>query len=152
MALGFWKYDPETACYISWHFQTLPVGKNYVCLCNLDDDTFNRLFLTVHRKHAKVVATTELNREDRIGLLLHIIPITHASMTRERLWTTRIPTLQFLCAGRLTLQESDQIQHIRTEGFRTNTYQNAVWFDMFMDNWAGQTCTCDGRSMEFNLP
>ena len=154
IALGFYKYEPETECSICWYFETIPKGRNYVCLCNLDGDTFNRLFLTVtrYRKHAKIVATTELNRQDRIGLLLHIIPITHASQSRERLWTTRIPTLQFLCAGRLTLQESDQIRHIRTEEFKTKTYQNAQWFDMFMDNWTGQTCSCNGQSMEFNLP
>ena len=154
LALGFWKYEPRTECSICYHYKTIPIGRKYVCLCNIDSDSCNRLFLTVtrHNKHAKVVATTELNREDKIGLMLHIVPITHASLSVAGLYTTRIPTLQFLCAGRLTLKESDQIKHINTENFKSNTYQDAKWLDMFMDNWNGQTCSCNGQSMTFVLP
>ena len=154
LALGFWKYEPESECSICYHYETIPIGRNYVCLCNIVSDSCNRLFLTVTRynKHAKIVATTYLNRQDRVGLLLHIIPITHASLHKEGLRITRIPTLQFLCAGRLTLQESDQIKHVNTEEFKTKTYQDAKWFDMFMDNWTGQTCSCDGQSMKHILP
>ena len=154
LALSFWTYETGRECSICYHYETLPVGRNYVCLCNIESDSCNRLFLTVtrHNKHAKVVATTELNREDKIGLLLHIVPIPHASLSVAGLYTTRITTLQFLCAGHLTLQESDQIKHITTRNFKTKTYQDTKWFDMFMDNWTGQTCSCNGQSMKHILP
>ena len=152
ITIGFWNYIPDHGCGIEWHYCDVPKGRNYVCLCNVNEENWNRMFIKPYDFTYKINATMELTREGRTGLLLQITPTAHDEEDAD-VSPTRIPTLQFLCAGKLSLQESDQIRHIDTEDFRNNTYQNAKNFDMLpTDGWMGHTCICDGISMAFNYP
>ena len=151
MTVGFWNYIPLHGCGIEWHYCDVPKGRNYVCLCNIHEENWNRMFLRTYNYAYTIKATMELTREGRTGLLLHIIPT--ANDKEESDVSTRIPTLQFLCAGKLSLQESDQIRHISSEDFKNNTYQNAKNFDMLpAEGWMGHACICGNVSMRFNYP
>ena len=99
----------------------------------------------------------ELTREGRTGLLLQITPTASVDEDTddedEDEPSTQIPSLQFLCAGQLSLQDSDEIRHISAEKFKNNTYQNAKKFDMLpTDGWMGRTCLCEGNSIRWNYP
>ena len=66
LALAFWKYEPGTECSICYHYETLPIGRNYVCLCNIESDSCNRLFITVTR-HNKACQSSGHNRTQQGG-------------------------------------------------------------------------------------
>ena len=92
-----------------------PAERNYICLCAVDTEYHNRLFLSEERRRYCIKATRELNRDGRVGMILQFIPKTHRALTGEnRLWTSRIPTLQFLAASYISEEESASLQHLST--------------------------------------
>ena len=170
ITVGFWNYIPDQGCQIEWHYCNVPKGRNYVCLCNIAEEHWNRMFLRPYNNAGcKVQATMELTRDNRTGLLLQMIPKDHNTGDEpedvddsededtddedEEEPSTQIPSLQFLCAGQMSLQESDQIRHIDSEEFKNSTYQNVKKFDMLpAEGYMGHTCICDGISMAYNYP
>ena len=155
---GFWNYVPEQGCHLELNYTQIPKGRNYVCLCNVYEENWNRMFIRTYNYPYKIEATMKLTRQSRTGLLLQITPTApvHEDTDEEdddNVPCIQIPCLQFLCAGQLSLQESDQIWHINSERFKSNTYQNAKKFDMLpTDGYMGHTCICDGNSMAYNYP
>ena len=155
---GFWNYVPDQGCQLELNYTQIPKGRNYVCLCNAYEEHWNRMFIRTYNYPYKIKATMELTRQSRTGLLLQITPTAPVyedtdEEDDEDVQCINIPGLQFLCAGQLSLQESDQIRHINSERFKSNTYQNAKKFDMLpTDGYMGHTCICDGNSMAYNYP
>ena len=152
ITVGFWNYIPDEGCHLELNYRELPKGRNYVCLCNIYEEHWNRMFIRTYNYPYKIVATMELTREGRTGLLLQITPTASIDEDTddedEDEPSTQIPSLQFLCAGQMSLQDSDEIRHIHAERFRNNTYQNAKYFDMLpTDGWMGRTCLCEGNSI-----
>ena len=154
---GFWNYIPNHGCQLELNYTQIPKGRNYVCLCNTYEEHWNRMFIRTYNYLYKINATMELTRQGRTGLLLQITPTASTDEDtddeNEGEPSTQIPSLQFLCAGQMSLQDSDEIRHINTESFKNNTYQNAKKFDMLpTDGYMGHTCICDGISMTYNYP
>ena len=167
ITVGFWNYNPDHGCQIEWHFCNVPKGRNYVCLCNINEEHWNRMFLRPYNNAGcEVQATMELTRDNRTGLLLQMIPKNHNNGNEakdvddneeenedENDPIKSIPSLQYLCAGKMSLQDSDEVRHIDTKNFKVNTYQNAKRFDILpTDGWMGRTCDCDHISINFNYP
>ena len=112
---AFWHHTPGGPCNIQFNFHIIPAGRNYICLCAVDTEYHNRLFLSEERRRYCIKATRELNRDGRVGMILQFIPKTHRALTGEnRLWTSRIPTLQFLAASYISEEESASLQHLST--------------------------------------
>ena len=155
---GFWNYAPDQGCQLELNYTQIPKGRNYVCLCNVYEENWNRMFIRTYDFPYKIDATMELTREGRTGLLLQITPTAPVYEDTDEeddddVPCVQIPCLQFLCAGQMSLQESDQIRHIDSEEFKNSTYQNVKKFDMLpAEGYMGHTCICDGISMAYNYP
>ena len=155
---GFWNYAPDQGCQLELNYTQIPKGRNYVCLCNVYEENWNRMFIRTYDFPYKIHATMELTREGRTGLLLQITPTAPVYEDTDEeddddVPCIQIPCLQFLCAGQMSLQESDQIRHIDSEEFKNSTYQNVKKFDMLpAEGYMGHTCICDGISMAYNYP
>ena len=110
---AFWNNTPNGPCTIQFDFHKIPAGRNYICLCNVNTEHHNRLFLAEDKRHYRIKATRELNRSGLVGMILQFIPMTHRAKPGEnRLWTSRVPTLQFLAAGYLSEEESKTLHHL----------------------------------------
>ena len=123
----------------------------YICLCNVDTEHYNRLFLAEDKRHYHIKATRELIRSSLVGMIQQFIPITHRRIPGQfELWNSQVPTLQFLAAVYISEEESRNLQHLPTEPdecLQKKCYQIEVWYDLLLDPWIGQTCVCNGASM-----
>ena len=151
---AFWHHTPGGPCNIQFNFHKIPAGRNSICLCAVDTEYHNRLFLAEDSRCYRIKATRELNKNGLVGMILQFIPITHrASPGDNRLWTSRVPTLQFLAAGYISEEESATMHHLTTnpdteemDCLRKKCYQIEVKYDMDMNMWYDDhqyTCKCD---------
>ena len=96
-----------------------------------------------------------LKIRDLVGMILQFIPITHrAKLGENRLWTSRVSTLQFLAAGYISEEESKTMHHLPTntdtkeeDCLRKKCYQIEVKYEMDLNQWFGQAwignmCVC----------
>ena len=142
---AFWNYTPRGPCSIQFSFHKIPAGRNYICLCAVDTEYHNRLYLVEDKKHYHIKATRELNRHGLVGMILQFIPITHRAKPWEnRLWTSRVPTLQFLAAGYISEEESKTTHHLSTnpdteelDCLRKKCYQIEVKYELNVNQWFG---------------
>ena len=108
---AFWHHRPGGPCSIQFNFHKIPAGRNYICLCAVNTEYHNRLFMAEDDRRYRIKATRELNKHGLVGMILQFIPRTHrASPGENRLWTSRVPTLQFLAAGYISEKESATMQ------------------------------------------
>ena len=108
---AFWHHRPGGPCSIQFNFHKIPAGRNYICLCAVNTEYHNRLFMAEDSRRYRIKATKELNKHGLVGMILQFIPRTHrASPGENRLWTSRVPTLQFLAAGYISEKESATMQ------------------------------------------
>ena len=160
---AFWNHSHNGPCNIRFDFNKIPAGRNYICLCNVDTDHYNRIFLEKDQRNYRIKATCELNKKGLVGLILQFIPIAQKIWTwsesgLQGLWISRVPTLQFLAAGYLSEEESRTLHHLPTNSetskdcLRKKCYQIEVWYDLLLDPWIGQTCICNGASMYSTRP
>ena len=78
-------------------------------------------------------------------MILQFVPRTHrANPEDNRLWTSRVPTLQFLAAGYISEEESATMHHLPTnpdteemDCLRKKCYQIEVHYEMPMYRWCG---------------
>ena len=96
-------------------------------------------------KHYHIKATREVNKYELVGMILQFIPRTHrANPGEKRLWSSRVPTLQFLAAGYISENESAIMHHLPTnpdteemDCLRKKCYQIEVHYEMPMYRWCG---------------
>ena len=152
---AFWHHTPGGPCSIQFSFHTIPAGRNYICLCKVNTEYHNRLFMAEDKRRYRIKATRELNKHGLIGMILQFIPITHrANPGENRLWTSRVPTLQFLAAGSISEEESATMHHLTTnpdtdemDCLRKKCYQIEIKYELSVNQWFGQlwidnTCEC----------
>ena len=112
---AFWNHTFNGPCSVQFNFHKIPAGRNYICLCDVNTEHCNRLFLAEDKKHYHIKATRELNRNGLVGMILQLIQITHCARPGlNRLWTSGVPSLQFLVAGYLSEEESRTLHHLPT--------------------------------------
>ena len=137
---SFWHHTPGGPCMIQFNFHKIPAGRNYICLCMVDTEFHNRLYMKEDDRGYLIRATREVNKYGLVGMILQFIPRTHrANPNENRLWTSRVPTLQFLAAGYISEEESATMHHLPTnpdtEGLdclRKKCYQIEVFYKMPM--------------------
>ena len=143
VSIAFWHHTPGGPCNIQFNFHIIPAGRNYICLCAVDTEYHNRLFLAEDSRRCRIKATRELNRSGLVGMILQFIPRTHRAYPGEkRLWTSWVPTLQFLAAGYISEEESATMQHLSTnpdtdeiDCLQKKCYQIKVKYGMDMNMW-----------------
>ena len=110
---AFWHHTPGGPCIIHFNFHKIPAGRNYICLCMIETEVHNRLYMDDDDRHYHIRATREVNKYGMVGMILQFIPKTHrANPEDNRLWTSRVPTLQFLAAGYISEEESATMHHL----------------------------------------
>ena len=161
---AFWHHIPGGPCNIQFNFHKIPAGRNYIYLCAVDTEWHNRLYLVEDDRRYRIKATRELHRSGLVGMILQFIPITHRAKPGEgRLWTSRIPTLQFLAAGYISEEESRTTHHLTTnpdtdemDCLRKKCYQIEVKYDMEMNQWTDNmwvrnTCECTYPELHLHM-
>ena len=152
---AFLHNTPGGPCSIQFSFHTIPAGRNYICLCKVNTEYHNRLFMAEDKRRYRIKATRELNKHGLIGMILQFISITHrANPGENRLWTSRVPTLQFLAAGSISEEESATMHHLTTnpdtdemDCLKKKCYQIEIKYELSVNQWFGQlwidnTCEC----------
>ena len=154
VSIAFWHNTPGVPCNIQFNFHIIPAGRNYICLCAVDTEYHNKLFLAEDSRRYRIKATRELNRSGLVGMILQFIPRTHRAYPGEkRLWTSRVPTLQFLAAGYISEEESATMHHLsmnpdtdEMECLQKKFYQIKIKYGMDMNMWYEDhqyTCECE---------
>ena len=74
---SFWHHTPGGPCMIQFNFHNIPAGRNYICLCMVDTEFHNRLYMKDDDRHYLIRATREVNKYGLVGMILQFIPRTH---------------------------------------------------------------------------